>query len=146
MFHLLIILMPFLLLGMVITLISIIVISALAVSVGLVGGATSAVLIKDKTFKQLVIIIFAVIALLGLLTMGYFIGAARGFSIAALAAASVITFLIIGALAIMGLKISLTISKKVWRTISLIVFGLLCFASAILILVIITGAFILWVM
>lgn len=127
MFHVMLVLFPIILL---VIMGSILLFGIVSVLAGLFGGTAAALFIKNKSVKNILIIGFSIVLLFGALCVLPFIVAFSSIALVLLPSLGVLILVLIGALAIGGIKISTSIHNKIGRILLTILFGIICVIAA----------------
>lgn len=127
MFHVMLVLPLLILLAIVI---SILLFSIFTIVVSVIGGASTALFIKNKSIKRLLFIGFCILSFIGLICLIPFITIYAQLSELFFTLAAVIACVCIGILAIAGIRYSATLQNKIGKTALIVVFGLILAAAA----------------
>jgi hypothetical protein len=91
---------------------------------GIIGGASAALLVKNKTFKRLLFIGFCIVSFAGFLCVIPFVMLYVNFSAAPITAIMVLACVFIVVLAILGIKFTNGIQNKIGKSVIIILFSL----------------------
>lgn len=104
--------------------------SVFTVAVSVIGGASTAIFVKDKTVRRLLFIAFCILSLVGLICLLPFITLYAQLSELFLTLMAVATCIGIGILAFAGIRCSAAVKNPFGKTVLTVVFGLILAASA----------------
>lgn len=130
MFHLMLLLIPIIALVIIGSMLLFGVVSILA---GVLGGASVALLVKDTKGKQLLLIGFGIVLLVGVLCLLPLVGLLVNTSITLFPMLDDILLVFIGVLACWGIKTASTVQNKTAKTILLFIFGAVAVIAVLLI-------------
>lgn len=126
MFHVVLVLPIFIMLGV---FISIILFSIFMFVLSIVGGASTALLVKNKTYKKLLFTGLCIVSFIGLVSSLPIIALYAGLSAQFLMQATVAAFVCIAILGVAGIRFAAAIENKIVKTVLVVVFGLVCAAA-----------------
>jgi len=109
--------------------ISIILFSIFTIVVSILGGASTALFIKNKIIKKLLFIGFCILSFIGLICLIPFITIYAQLPELFFTLATVVAFVCIGILAVAGIRCSTTVQNKIGKTALVVVFGLILAAA-----------------
>lgn len=121
MFHVVLILFPLILLAIVA---SLILFGIITVVLSLIGGATTAMVIKNKTAKHLLMVSFLILFLIGIQCLFPFVGAYFSLEIGLFPIISMSLFVLIGLLSVGGIKLSTAVPHKTGKKVLIGLFSL----------------------
>jgi hypothetical protein len=119
MFHVLLVL-PAIIIFLVI--VSVALFCVFAVVAGVIGGASTALLIKNETIKRLLFIGFAILSFAGFIPATPFAAMLAGLSATSATFISVVLLACVGVLAIIGMKAASALENKIAKTVLTVIF------------------------
>ena len=103
--------------------ISLLLFSILMIVVSALGGASTALFIKNKTARKLLFVGFCILSFIGLLFLIPFVSIYAQLPELFYTLATVVAFVCIGILSVAGFRYSTTIQNKIGKTVLSVVFG-----------------------
>ena len=140
MFHLIIGLLG---IGILIVFISILLFGIVTIAVGLIGGTSAALLLKRRTFRNLLLVSFCILVLIGFLSLIPLITVLFNIPVMLFSVASVVIYICVMMLTIVGIRFSRAIHNKIGKAILHIVFYTILIAAIAFIIFTLAASFLL---